>query len=99
MKMKFLIVYFICSMILIGNFYALEFRNRNRFRNFANTNKYRGRKQNIRPNVHDIKRFLRPMITPPDQEYKPTEVDSLQDINKMSDGNKIYFIKSNKKYS
>lgn len=85
MKMKFLIMYFICSMILIGNFYALN--SKNKFHNFASTDTKKNRKQNIRPNVHDIKRFLKPIVTPPSQAYIPTEVNSLSDINKMSDGN------------
>jgi hypothetical protein len=70
-------------MILVGNFYALN--SENRLHSFAKIDSNKSRKQNIRPNVHDIKRFLKPIVTPPSQAYIPTEVDSLQDINKMSD--------------
>ena len=77
--MKFLIMYFLCSMILIDSIYSLS--NKHKSKHHSRKSK----KQHIRPNVHDIKRFLKPMIAPPTQAYHPTEVDSLQDVNKMSD--------------
>ena len=78
--MKFLIMYFLCSMILIESIYSLT--NKHKSRHHSRKNK----KQVIRPNVHDVKRFLKAQITPETQAYQPTLVDSLQDTNKMSDG-------------
>jgi len=79
MKMKFLIMYFLCSIILIESIYSLSNKHKSRHR------MRKLRKQYMRPNVHDIKRFLKPMIAPPSQAYHPTMVDSLQETNKMSD--------------
>jgi hypothetical protein len=84
--MKFLIMYFLCSMILIDSIYSLSNKHKSRHHS------RKSNKQNIRPNVHDIKRFLKPQIAPEAQAYQPTLVDSLNDVNKMSDGN------FNKKY-
>lgn len=83
MKMKFLIMYFICSIIVIGNINALS--NKHKSRHHSQKNKIK--KQHIRPNVHDIKRFLKPMIAPPESAYHPQEVDSLSEAKKISDGN------------
>merc|ERR1740139_142132 len=75
--MKFLIMYFLCSMILIDSIYSLS--NKHKSKHHSRKSK----KQHIRPNVHDIKRFLKPMIAPPTQAYHPTEVDSLHDVDML----------------
>lgn len=86
MKMKLFIVYFFCSIIFIANINALA--TENKFHNHHH--KSRSHKQNIRPNVHDIKRFLKPMIAAPEQPYIPEEVSSLR--NKMESDGRLLFI-------
>jgi hypothetical protein len=81
--MKLLIMYFFCSIILIANINALSAKNKS----LNHSRKHKLRKQHIRPNVHDIKRFLKPMIAQEAQAYRPQEVDSLADYNKLSEGN------------
>jgi hypothetical protein len=81
MKMKFLIMYFFCSIIVFENINALSSQNQSRH----HSRKSRSKKQNIRPNVHDIKRFLKPMISPPEQAYIPKEVSSLGNYDMKSD--------------
>jgi hypothetical protein len=80
--MKFLIMYFICSIIVIDNLNALSTHSHSRH----HSKKSRSKKQHIRPNVHDIKRFLKPMISPPESAYRPQEVDSLSEAKRASEG-------------
>jgi hypothetical protein len=81
--MKLLIMYFICSIIVIDYINALSTSSQSHY----HSRKIRSKKQNIRPNVHDIKRFLKPMIAPPESAYRPQEVDSLAELKKASEGN------------
>ena len=81
MKMKFLIMYFFCSIIVIDNINALSSQNQSH----NHSRKSRSKKQRIRPNVHDVNRFLKPMISPSEQAYIPNEVNSLN-FNMNSEG-------------
>jgi hypothetical protein len=81
--MKFLIMSFFCFMLIIANINALSTENRSHHQ----SHKHKLKKQHYRPNVHDIKRFLKPMIAPEAQAYRPQEVDSLANYNKLSEGN------------
>lgn len=79
MKMKSLIMSFFCIMIIISNINSHKSHN--------HKHKLSHKKQHYRPNVHDIKRFLKPQIAPEESAYRPEEVDSLSNLHKASDGN------------
>jgi len=70
--MKYFIMYFFFSIVIISNVQSLE--------------SSKSRKQHIRPNVNDIKRYMRPIMQGPDAPYIPKEVDNLINYQK-SDGN------------
>jgi len=72
MKIKFMMVYFFLSLIIISNVQSLE--------------KFKSKKQNIRPNINDIKRYMRPIMQAPDAPYIPKEVDTLNNFDVKSDG-------------
>lgn len=80
--MKFLIMYFICSIIAIEYINAHSTRHHSRYHSRKNNS----RKQHIRPNLHDVKHFLKPMMAPPESVYRPEEVESLTALKKASEG-------------
>jgi hypothetical protein len=79
MKMKFFIVCFFFYVIMIGNIQTLE--------------SLKSKKQNYRPNVSDIKRYMKPIMQAPDAPYIPKEVDTLNNFDVKSEGIFIFSLK------
>ena len=71
--MKYLVMYFFFSIVIIGNMQSLE--------------SSKSRKQSVRPNVSDIKRYLKPLMQAADSPYIPKEVDTLAINDVKTEGN------------